>query len=221
MPENVPDWVLSLLRLAKDLEHESDRAVVIIGVAMLDKSLGELLRRTTVPPPKEDEGQDRLFDPARPLGRLSAKIEMVYRMGLIDLPFRTALNRARKIRNAFAHDPEHLNFGDQSTRDGIKALRELIRAQSPDLFDLFEMCVTIMADDGEVTPRHLFATLVSLMRGRLEGAHRSRDRPTAPMRVLYGQTFPGMKEQLEKGVRLLRKNADARKARENPTEREG
>ena len=81
---------------------ESLRAKVILSGCYLDEALYDLLKIVLVP---SEEKNDVLFDgPQAPLGTFSAKIEMAYRMQLIDTNTKDSLHLIRKIRNEFAHN---------------------------------------------------------------------------------------------------------------------
>jgi len=81
---------------------ESLRAIVILSSCYLDEALYDLLRIVLVP---SKEKNDVLFDgPQAPLGTFSAKIEMAFRMQLIDSEMKESIHLVRKIRNDFAHN---------------------------------------------------------------------------------------------------------------------
>ena len=87
----------AMLPFLKEFEGESDRASIVLGAARLDLALEGLLRRALLPPASGSD--DSLLDVERPLGTFSARIEACYRLGLIDRPFRDALDLVRRMRN--------------------------------------------------------------------------------------------------------------------------
>ena len=88
--------------LKEQFQKESDRAAVILVVSILEENLETLLRSYFVPIPS---ASDSLFDSVSgPLSNFSAKIDMVYRLGLISGKFARDLHIVRRIRNSFAHD---------------------------------------------------------------------------------------------------------------------
>jgi len=94
----------------KSIEHESDRAVVILSATFLDSALELLLKAFLVPCASS---QDPLFDGVKaPLGEFSGRIEGAYRMGLIEPSFARALHLVRRIRNDFAHNISGCTFSD-------------------------------------------------------------------------------------------------------------
>ncbi len=72
-------------------------------------------------------GQDNLFDPDRPLGTFSAKINLAYRLGLISDDIEHAMQMIRRIRNEFAHSVEKASLSDGSHKSRVV---ELARAMS-------------------------------------------------------------------------------------------
>lgn len=85
----------------EDFSKETDRAAVILGAARLDVELYHLLTRVLLPSPTK---KDELFENEGPLESFNAKIDMAYRLGLVDGTFARALHLIRKLRNAFAHE---------------------------------------------------------------------------------------------------------------------
>ena len=103
----------------KEFSAESDRAAVILGAAKLDLSLRELLAKKFLP---ESTGHDELLDTDRPLATFSARINIAYRLGLIDKQFASLLHLIRRIRNEFAHEAVGAELGAGSHRDRVKTL---------------------------------------------------------------------------------------------------
>lgn len=96
--------------LDEELKSESDRACVILAAALLDSALETLLKSHLLP---SSSASDPFFDHANaPLSTFSARIEMAYRLGLIDPYFAKALNLIRRIRNDFAHNISGCDFDD-------------------------------------------------------------------------------------------------------------
>lgn len=79
-----------------EFEKESDRASVILSVAMLDRALETILKTRLVPIGSPD---DDLLDGAYvPLASFSARIDLAHRIGLISTIFCRDLHIIRKIR---------------------------------------------------------------------------------------------------------------------------
>lgn len=109
--------------MRREFESESDRASVILASAMLDNALATVLKARLTPC---STSEDPLFHGANaPLSSFSSRIEMAYRLSLVDANFARSLHLVRKIRNDFAHNVTGCNFADASV---VSRLTELRRA---------------------------------------------------------------------------------------------
>lgn len=107
----------------EQLSQESERGSAIIGAAFIDDVLEEMLKTLMIVPAQK---QDELFTGSfAPLGSLSAKIALSYRLGLISPNVRMGLDLVRKIRNDFAHVSHQINFKTQSVHERIRELFNL------------------------------------------------------------------------------------------------
>lgn len=113
-----------------EFKNESDRAAVILGAAKLDIQLYQLLVKHLRTPASSN---DELFDGDAPLGSFSAKINMAYRLGLIDEEFTRALHLIRRIRNSFAHEVSGTSLESGGHKDRIRELS--IQLKQYDDFD--------------------------------------------------------------------------------------
>ncbi len=93
---------------------ETDRAAVILGAAKIDDILSRILVARLVC--AVDEKSDELLSANAPLGTMSARIDMVFRLGLISKDLRRFLHLIRKVRNTFAHDLEGCSFETPSVK---------------------------------------------------------------------------------------------------------
>lgn len=123
-PSNPPDakdefFFAQFREFAKEFADESDRAAVILGAARMDVALYDLLTARLLPSPTST---DELFDGEAPLGSFSAKINMAYRLGLIEAAFARALHILRKIRNAFAHEVAGCTLATGSHSNRVREL---------------------------------------------------------------------------------------------------
>lgn len=110
-----------LARIMDELfaEKPTPRAVVLTAASLIEAMLERALAVELLP---NDGGADELFDGAQaPLGSFSARIEVAYRMGLIDKDVRSALHSLRRIRNDFAHQALPPSMADSSLSDRILA----------------------------------------------------------------------------------------------------
>ena len=96
-----PAWFEEVLAFFSELDSESDRAAVILGVARLDLILYQILARFLLPAAGSN---DDLLDGDSPLSTFSSRINMARRLGLIESETARALHLIRKIRNSFAHE---------------------------------------------------------------------------------------------------------------------
>jgi hypothetical protein len=98
-----------------EFSAESDRAAVVLAAAKLDLTLRELLEIAILPCTTRS---DDLFDAMGPLSSFSAKIDLAYRLGLVDAELAHSLHTIRKLRNDFAHEPgtSRLNTPPHSDR---------------------------------------------------------------------------------------------------------
>jgi hypothetical protein len=80
---------------------ESDRAAVILASAKVDELLRLAIVKRLLPSPTE---RDHMLEPEGPIGSSGARINLSYRLGLIDAAFARALHLLRRIRNDFAHE---------------------------------------------------------------------------------------------------------------------
>ena len=101
------------------LTNERDRATVILVAAKLDLSLSQLLQKHLIPVPVS---KDELLEPDGPLSNFGPKINMAYRLGLIDALFSHSLHLIRRIRNSFAHEVEGCTLNSGAHRDRVKEL---------------------------------------------------------------------------------------------------
>ena len=96
-----------------EIQEQTDRGAAIIAAAFLDARLEEVILSQL---PQSGQPTDRLFSGNAPIGSFSAKIDMVFAMGLIGLNTHRDLTLMRKIRNEFAHHFGAISFGTPSIR---------------------------------------------------------------------------------------------------------
>jgi DNA-binding MltR family transcriptional regulator len=91
----------------EEFQRESDRATAILGAALLDEKLLQLLTAFLV---DDDQQVQLLLDVEQPLGSFGARIRMAYCLGLITRELFDTLTTIKSIRNAFAHQLHGLSF---------------------------------------------------------------------------------------------------------------
>ena len=147
-PTHSEDWS-ELFRC--EFSKESDRAAVILSVAMLEQTLETLLKARSVSVSGSD---DSLFDgPYAPLASFSAKIDFAYRIGLISANLCRDLHLIRRIRNDFAHDVSNSNFQNVKTKERIL---ELMRSSG-----IADRCPKLRTEAFATGPRGDFEITVS------------------------------------------------------------
>ncbi len=147
-----------------EFSKESDRAAVILGAAKLDLGLRDLLARKLLPNPS---GQDELLDTDKPISSFSARINLAYRLGLIDKQFANWLHLIRRIRNDFAHEAVGADLGSGSHRDRVKELVSPFRKKKQ-----FEELASKYPSKLPQASKY-FRAVLSVLIVRLEGATQS------------------------------------------------
>ncbi|MBL7074228.1 hypothetical protein ISS37_03175 [candidate division KSB1 bacterium] len=107
-------------------------------------------------------GTDELLDGDAPLSTFSARINLVYRLGLIQPDLVRELHLVRKIRNVFAHELTGATLNEGSHKDRIKEL--LIPFQNNEAFKKLRKVYFKDVDD----PSTNFKAIVALLILRLE-----------------------------------------------------
>lgn len=101
----------------KEFAKESDRACVILSVAMLDQALESLLKACLVPTSSSED--DLLNGAYAPISTFNARVALAHRLGLISARFCHDLHTIRKTRNDFAHNITGCSFEDSTVRNRI------------------------------------------------------------------------------------------------------
>lgn len=148
--------IVVLKSFVSGLLNEGDRATVILVAAKLDLVLYQILQKHLIPVPGS---KDELLDNEGPLSTFSAKINMTYRLGLIDNSFSHSLHLIRKIRNSFAHEVEGCTLDSGAHQDRV---RELI-APVENLESFKKFCDLFKKGNKFTLTSTQFRTLVSLM----------------------------------------------------------
>ena len=148
------DWDL-FQEFVDEFKSESDRAAVILGAAKIDQILYIIIKYTLVP---SSSSQDELLDGDSPLGTFSAKIKMMFRLGLIDASFVRALHIIRRIRNEFAHEVSGSSLSSGSHKDRVKELTKLF--YSYDFFEHFKETFYMNKDDISTNFRAVLSIII-------------------------------------------------------------
>jgi DNA-binding MltR family transcriptional regulator len=95
---------------------ESDRSAIIVGSSQIDIELTKLLSKVLKP---KKEKKDELLESDNPLSTLSSKVNMSYRLGLIDDELKSMLNIFKKIRNDMSHQVLNCSLEEAPHSDRI------------------------------------------------------------------------------------------------------
>jgi hypothetical protein len=174
----------------QEFVDESDRAAVILGAAKIDTQLYQILQRVFVPQPSS---RDDLLDTERPLSSFSSRINIVYRVGLIDAEFVRALHLIRRIRNTFAHELSGVSLSAGPARDRIRELVAPLKA----LPQFFEASREFFGGkDKLLEPSSDFRVAVAWVSVQLH--HLYNRCQTLPSQNALGFVPPHLKESTEK-----------------------
>jgi DNA-binding MltR family transcriptional regulator len=105
-----------------EFSTESDRATAILGAAILDEKLYQLLTAFLIDDAKE---VPLLLDNEQPLGTFGSRIHGAYCMGLLSRTLFDTLIVIKSIRNSFAHRLRGLSFADEGIAKECEKLRVL------------------------------------------------------------------------------------------------
>lgn len=118
-----------------DLIRESDRGAVIVGAAMLDDEVTQLLRAVFEVNKISNKQMEKMFDLSGPLSSFGSKTLVAYGFGLISKSVFEDLNRIRSLRNEFAHSSTTVDFLADDIVESVmslhcvKAAKEEFKAQ--------------------------------------------------------------------------------------------
>ena len=147
--------LVKALSIYNDLHGESDRSAVILGTANLDILLYQILQKYLIPCASS---KDDLFEGDGPLSAFGVKIDLVYRLGLIDGECSRALHLSRKIRNEFAHEVSKGTLSTGAHRDRVKAILSRFEDFAP-----FKGIKASVIKAGEATPSDEFRIVLSIL----------------------------------------------------------
>lgn len=106
------------------LKAESDRGAILVGAAMLDEMLADLIGMRLASDLGAEQ-RERLFDPQGPAGSFSNRIALARALDMIPKPVAQALDMVREIRNAAAHFDHKFGAGFKLGFDTEKVVAKL------------------------------------------------------------------------------------------------
>lgn len=143
-----------------ELNHQTDRGAVLMAMALFERQLESAIKSHL----KNDKDiTPKMFKGYGPLATLAAKIDLGLLLGLYLPRTHKFLNKAKDIRNEFAHEIEPLKFSTPTIRDratnlmpdsDIKKLKALARTKKmPLLGDILK---------GRNTPRQRYLKFLKI-----------------------------------------------------------
>ncbi len=169
-PSIDPQEIQSRANFVDDIHGKSDRAVAIVGSALLSTHLDQLLRSFFIDDPAE--AQDLLGEDS-PLGGFGARIRLAYALGLISREERQDLWSIHKIAHFFIREMEELSFRDDPLGAWCLAL---------------DLPNRLMVPGESRKPRRMFVFAVALLARqlalRIDQAEKERRSPASPFKMV-------------------------------------
>jgi DNA-binding MltR family transcriptional regulator len=112
------EWIKKLEDIAahvKDLHRRTQAGHALVGVSIMDNILKEALLARMVDLSNTTTAD--LFEGYGPLASFSAKIDVAFALGVISKETRGQLLLIKRIRNAFAHTTDYLDFNSPAIVD--------------------------------------------------------------------------------------------------------
>ena len=116
----------NLIKIVTSLQQESDRGCVLVGAAMIDNLIDDMLRKFLIPAQNKSK-EDSLLDLGRACGEAGAKLNLIYRLSLIDNDIYLAIKNVYKLRNKFAHFDGQVSFHADETKNDVLNIIEPIK----------------------------------------------------------------------------------------------
>lgn len=102
-----------------EYSKESDKAAVIMGIEKLDNLLFQILNKILIPNPTQ---KDDLFDSDAPLSTFSSKINLCYRLGIVDNLTTKSLNLMKKIKSDMINEKANASLTSGAAADRVREL---------------------------------------------------------------------------------------------------
>lgn len=177
-----------LLEFFVSLGMEGERSSVVLGAERINVALEDLIKSSLQPSLNKT---DTLFTSDGALASFSRKIEMAYRLGLIDLPFKHALDLVRKLRNDFAHAIKVESLQQDSHADRVKALSKLVTDGNEKAIEGFALAYQKAAQEAQVQEppeqvrAYLSCVMLLLLKLELTRHHAQRPDVLLPAKINY------------------------------------
>ena len=105
-------------KMVTSFKTESDRSAGILCASFLEAQIKDRIIDFFA----DDKTSNQLFYNNGPLSTFSNLIDMLFFLGFLTKDMRSDLTLIRKVRNYFAHHPEHTRFQDRPIVDWCKEL---------------------------------------------------------------------------------------------------
>jgi len=120
-------YISDMESIADGLTEESDRGCVLVTISIIEKQLEDILRKRILGSNKQLK---ELFTGFGPMSSFSAKIKLAYSFGIITSEASAELDRLKRIRNLFAHDPNLITFESKNIISMCESLEFALDVQS-------------------------------------------------------------------------------------------
>lgn len=144
-----------IIEFRKTLTTESDRAAALMAAAYIDEQLKSLLKKFFVNDPKI---ADNLLKSSGALGSFSARIDMVFSLGLLPKNIRDDLELIRRIRNDFAHTAKPLTFECEPIKSRCFMLKSIVVPTVLDAHGRFLRAAMVATTQIEMTKVEIIQT---------------------------------------------------------------
>jgi DNA-binding MltR family transcriptional regulator len=133
-----------------ELKTESDRGCAVIGGAMIDQSLSQLIASFLVDDPP---AVNYLLDPSGPLVSQPTRARLAYCLGILSTKQRDDIIAIGKIRNKFAHNLNGATFEQDEIKNECNKLRSYYDTYIP----------ALPSDNSQATPRKFFQVAIAVL----------------------------------------------------------
>jgi hypothetical protein len=113
--------------MLKEVREVSDRGAAIVLTSWVERELEQWI--VAILPRHDEKTVEKLQGRDGALNSFYGKIHLGYALGLYDETTRENLDTIRRIRNAFAHTPQAIDFETDEVRKEVKKLKAM---DSPD-----------------------------------------------------------------------------------------
>lgn len=174
--------VPEMIQFLAELGTEGERSAVVLGAERVNVAVEHLVKAFLRPAPTKN---DTLFSADGALATFSRKNEIAYRLGLIDLGFKRALDLVRRLRNDFAHATKVETLEGQKHADKVRELRKLVAADGKKSLEEMELAFVKGAGSSELATAYLACIMILL--GKLELTRHRLKRPKIrlPVKLNY------------------------------------